>query len=205
MYLYIMSNLLESLPLWVFIIPFIIHIYSTNYLTNLKLPNKYNHQNLYDIIASNTINLNKFSYIINYLCIIFIIPVIFNFKFVYLIRFFKYYSILILFRSILTNVTILPSCHSENCDDYDYEYYGIFRYINGHCNDKIFSGHVSIIILLYYIIYKNKLLSPLFMFIMLLLLFIVSILIIMVRWHYTIDVLLAYIICGLIICYAPNL
>lgn len=198
-----MSNFLESLPLWVFIIPFLIHLYSVYYLSNLKLPNKYNHQNLYDIIASNTINLNKYSYIINYLCFIFIIPIIFNFKLVYLISFFKYYSILILFRSILTNVTILPSCHSENCNDY--EYYGIFKYINGHCNDKIFSGHVSTIILLNYIIYKNKLLSPLFMFMMFLLLFIVSILIIMIRWHYTIDVLLAYIICGLIITYAPNL
>jgi len=198
-----MSNFLESLPLWVFIIPFLIHLYSVYYLSNLKLPNKYNNQNLYDIIASNTINLNKYSYIINYLCFIFIIPIIFNFKLVYLISFFKYYSILILLRSILSNVTILPSCHSENCDDYNKS--NILKYINGHCNDKIFSGHVSKIILLNYIIYKNKLLSPLFIFMMFLLLFIVSILIIMVRWHYTIDVLLAYIICGLIITYAPNL
>ena len=63
-----MSNFLESLPLWVFIIPFLIHLYSVYYLSNLKLPNRYNHQNLYDIIASNPINLNKYSYTINYLC-----------------------------------------------------------------------------------------------------------------------------------------
>lgn len=198
-----MSNFLELLPLWVFIIPYFLHIYSVSHLLNLSLNKKYNNQNLYDIIASNTPNLNKYSYIINYLCMLFIIPFIFQFKLIYFISFFKYYSLLLFTRAILTNVTVLPSCLSENCQDY--KNHGWYRYINGHCNDKIFSGHVAKSIMALYLIYKNKLLSQPLMYCAFLLLFIISILIIMVRWHYTIDVLIAYIISGLIICYAPNL
>ncbi len=198
-----MSNFLESLPLWVFIIPYFFHIYSVSYLLNLSLNKRYNKQNLYDIIASNTTNLNKYSYLINYLCMLFILPFIFQFKINYLISFFKYYSLLLFIRAILTNVTVLPSCLSENCEDY--KDYGWYKYINGHCNDKIFSGHVAKSIMALYLIYKNKLLSQPLMYCAFLLLFIISILIVMVRWHYTIDVLIAYIISGLIICYAPNL
>jgi hypothetical protein len=198
-----MGNFLESLPLWIYIIPYFLHIYSVKYLLNLSLSKKYNTQNLYDIIASNTTNLNKYSYLINYLCMLFILPFIFQFKINYLISFFKYYSLILFIRAILTNVTVLPSCLSENCEDY--KDYGWYKYINGHCNDKIFSGHVAKSIIAVYLIYKNKLLSTPLMYCAYLLLFIISILIVMVRWHYTIDVLIAYIISGLIICYAPNL
>ena len=195
-----MQNFLESLPLWIFVLPYIFHIFNTYCFTNFMKLNEYNNNQLYDIIASNTPNLQEYCDIINVVILIFIIPFLLNYKTDYLISIFKYISIIILLRGILNIVTILPSCHKQDCDNQSY-----FRYLIGHCNDKIFSGHISVSLILIYLIYKNKLVNKTVLNIYNLLLLFISIFIILCRWHYTVDVLLAYIITGFIIKTSPNL
>lgn len=195
-----MQDFFQSLPLWIFVLPYIFHIFNTYCFTNFMLLNKYNNYQLYDIIASNTPNLQKYCEIINIIILFFIIPFILNYKTDFLISIFKYISIIILLRSILNIVTILPSCHKQECDNKSY-----LRYLIGHCNDKIFSGHISVSIILIYLIYKNKLVNKTIFNILILLLLFISIFIILCRWHYTIDVLLAYIITGFVIKISPNL
>lgn len=195
-----MKDYLQSLPLWVFVIPYLIHIFSTYYFTKIKFLKEYNNNDLYDIIASNTPNFHNYCEIINVVLLIYFIPFLLNFKTKYLISFFKYVSIIILLRSILNFVTILPSCKKERCNNESY-----LKYLMGHCNDKIFSGHISIGIILIYLLYKYKLLSKITFTIFIILLLLISLFIILCRWHYTVDVLLAYIITGFIINLSPNL
>lgn len=192
--------MLESIPLWCYIIPYILHIYIVYNVTQ-KSMTKYNKQNLYDIIASNTPNLNKFSECVNYLMLLMWIPFIKSFTISPLISLFKYVSVIFLLRSILVNVTILPSCNSEKCTNYE----GLYKYIFGHCNDKILSGHISIGILLLYLMNKYELVNYFWSNFYIVLLFILSILIVAVRWHYTIDVLFAYIITLFLIYLYPDL
>ena len=195
-----MKDYLQSLPLIFYVIPYLIHIFSTYYFTKIKFLKDYNNKDLYDIIASNTPNLHNYCEIVNVVLLIFFIPFLLNFKTKYLVSFFKYLSIVILLRSILNFATILPSCNNEKCHNESY-----FKYLIGHCNDKIFSGHISVGIILIYLLYKYKLLNKLTFTIFLIMLLFISVFIILCRWHYTVDVLLAYIITGFIINSSPNL
>jgi len=195
-----MKDYLESLPLWIYVIPYLINIFSTYYFTNNVFMKEYNNYDLHDIIASNTPNLHKYCEIINIVILLFIIPFILNYKTKYLISIFKYLSIILLLRCILNSVTILPSCNSEECNNESY-----LKYLFGHCNDKIFSGHISVSIILIYLINKYKLVNKSIFNILIILLLCTSIFIILCRWHYTVDVLLAYIITGFIIKFSPNL
>ena len=195
-----MKDYLQSLPLWIYVIPYLIHIFSTYYFTKINFLKDYNNRALYDIIASNTPNFSKYCELINLALLIFIIPFLLNFKTKYLVSFFKYVSIILLMRSILNFVTILPSCKKEKCNNKSY-----LKYLMGHCNDKIFSGHISIGIILIYLLYKYKLLNKVTSSIFILMLLLISLLIILCRWHYTVDVLLAYIITGFVINFSPNL
>ena len=109
---------------------------------------------LYDIIISNTPDLSKYDYISNLLFIFIfsflLIPLFFkNYKF--FISFFKYFSIIVLLRTITTQVTVLPP--QTECK-YEKKFLNIFYMcLNGHHIDKIFSGHTSaslLIVLLYF-------------------------------------------------------
>ncbi len=195
-----MEDYLKSLPLWIYVIPYLLHIIVTYQFTNTDFIKEYNKSNLYDLIASNTLNLNKYCEVINYSIILLLIPFILNYKKDYLISIFKYLSIIIFFRSILSYVTVLPSCKDEK------DNYGKFKkYFLGHSNDKIFSGHISLCIVLIYLLYRNKIIDSYTLCLFLIILLFNSVLIILCRWHYTVDVLLAYIITPFIILLSPNL
>jgi len=55
-----------------------------------------------------------------------------------------------LFRHITTNVTILPK--NKKCNDNDLT---ITSFFNGHCYDKIFSGHYAIAMIISLLLYYN--------------------------------------------------
>ena len=101
----------------------------------------------------------------------------------------KIVSICLILRSIMINVTVLPSpiCDSQNRTKVN---------AIGGCHGCIFSGHTSLIILFSYLIYKCYPKMKIFLLIYSIL---SSFLITITRSHYTIDVLVAWIVAYCII------
>ena len=95
------------------------------------------------------------------------------------------------FRLITMSVTVLPQ-PNNNCKPPS-ERNTIDRWLSGGCNDSIFSGHTALVLIL--LLYINKGVKSSFMKAMMVLFAIgYSILIIMLRNHYTVDVVLAWFI-----------
>ena len=183
---------LNKLPLWYYLIPYILHIISTNLLTD-KFNDVKSYKPLYDAIMSNTPDLSDYENVSNYLfffiAIFLIIPLYIKPNNKIFISLFKYFSVLVLLRSITSYVTILPSQTSKCKNNL-----GLLRYINGHCIDKIFSGHTatSLIIILMY--HKYNIISKNMVYFLLGIQFLLAISLIVTRGHYTIDVVIAYLI-----------
>lgn len=189
------NQFFKQLPNWIYIIPFLLHFLTTYYLLHGK-PHNYSHgEPLYDIIMSNIPDFSKYHYIVNYIMIILMLPFIFYPKTKYFISIFKYFSIIIFIRCFTTIVTILPSCEKNYCKFGN----NFLNYIFGHCNDKIFSGHTALSLILVYLLnyYKivNKNLLYFFIFIQIL----IALLLVITKGHYTIDILIAYFITGTIL------
>lgn len=95
------------------------------------------------------------------------------------------------FRLITMSVTVLPQ-PNNNCKPPS-ERNMIDRWLSGGCNDSIFSGHTALMIIL--LLYINKGVKSSFMKCMMMLFAVgYSLLIIMLRNHYTVDVVLAWFI-----------
>ena len=95
------------------------------------------------------------------------------------------FSLIHIIRCILFSLTLLPDS-SNNCT------FGLF---SGSCNDLLFSGHISVVLLIILFVYKYKLFnsksvknSLLFLFILM------NIFILSSRNHYSIDIVTALII-----------
>ena len=95
---------------------------------------------------------------------------------------------ILIIRSILISVTILPG-HSK-CENSNYS----ISYLGG-CYDKILSGHTSLVFLASLLLNKYKLLS---LHSLILINLLNSILLLSTRAHYTIDILLGYLVTGII-------
>ena len=67
-------------------------------------------------------------------------------------------------------------------------------YLTGYCNDKIFSGHTSITLALLLIIIDNNLIDSSLNPVLVLLHLCYVLLILSSRFHYSVDVILSYII-----------
>lgn len=92
-------------------------------------------------------------------------------------------------RIITKTITILPQSNKK-CKAPD-ERNSIDRYITGGCNDSIFSGHMSLMLLM--LLFINKGIKKLYIKIMMLLFAIIySFFIIMLRNHYSVDIVLAW-------------
>ena len=63
------------------------------------------------------------------------------------------------------------------------------NYLTGYCNDKIFSGHTSLTLLLVLTIIKNKLINEKYNCVLIFYHFFYAILILATRNHYSVDVL----------------
>jgi hypothetical protein len=119
----------------------------------------------------------------HYLTNIFVFfPLIFNLSIIddYL----SYMMPIFLFRYITTNATILPK--TKECDDKDFT---ILNFFNGHCYDKIFSGHMSSSIIISLLLYEKKIITDIR--ILYLYNIISAYLILVTRSHYTVDILIA--------------
>lgn len=189
------NSFFNSLPLYVYIFPYLLHICSTNYLIYGE-PHKYTHQKpLYDIIINNIPDLSKYHFIINFIMLILLLPFLVAPKLKYFISIFKYTSIILFFRAITTSVTILPSCEKQFCK----LKCSWLNYIIGHCNDKIFSGHTSLSLVLVYLMSRYNLVDNNLLYFFILIQIFIAILLIVTKGHYTIDVLLGYFITGTIL------
>jgi len=186
------NTTLQNIPLWVYIIPYIMHFLTVVYLFSKKETIR-GSKPLYDTIISNIPDLSKFRNIPNILLLVLmsylIIPLIFNPNIDVFISIYRYFSIILFLRSITISSTILPPIN-RNC---------VFKlnmqtFMEGHCLDKIFSGHTAFSLLLVFVCNKFNILSKTFIYIMLLTQFLLALSLILTREHYTVDVILGYLI-----------
>lgn len=195
------NNFFHKIPMVIYIIPYLMHLCSTSYLLYGD-PHKYTHKEpLYDIIINNIPNLSKYHYLINYIMLILLIPFLINPKLDYFISIFKYVSIIVFFRAITTSVTILPSCEKNHCKLQN----NYLNYIIGHCNDKIFSGHTSVSLILLYLIYNYDLVDNNIFYFLIFIQILIALLLVVTKGHYTIDVLLGYFITGTLLLLVSDL
>jgi len=166
-----------------------LHINYINHHTEI-----HNYNNLPDMIVDSLPDLSK-----NNLCqsltnnclILWLSPILLskNIELFYLA--FKIFSIIYFLRNITKLFTIFPSQHKE-CKSTTND---INCYIYGYCHDKIFSGHLSLSLVLLLVSIDNKLISDKYSPIAIVLHIIYAGLILAVRNHYSVDIILAYIIC----------
>lgn len=97
----------------------------------------------------------------------------------------SYFALILLARSLFNISTILPK--NKLCSDDSYTFYNV---VFGHCYDKIFSGHFASGVLLSLILFRNGILTnaP---FLLVGLNVINALCILLLRWHYTVDILVA--------------
>ena len=169
------------------------HIWTTYYThQRIKINKTHQHKPLYDIVHNNTHNCNKYSYIIDIMLILFMIPLFQSVKrgesIKMLSHFIRVFSVLIIMRSLVLIVTDLPSS-DETCDSNNLNNYNM---IFGHCNDKIFSGHTAFTLLAVLIAYTYGYISKFELFILIVLQLAYGFLLVVTRSHYTVDVLLTY-------------
>lgn len=187
-----LNTTLQNIPLWVYVIPYIMHLLTVLYLFSKKEIIR-GSKPLYDTIISNIPDLSKFRNIPNILLLVLmsylIIPLFLNPNIDVFISIYRYFSIILLLRSITTSSTILPPINS-NCDFK----LSMNTFMEGHCLDKIFSGHTAFSLLLVFVCNKFNILSNSFIYILLFIQFVLAVSLILTREHYTVDVILGYLI-----------
>ena len=121
----------------------------------------------------------------------------------YVCQFLFLNSLVLLLRSFTSTLTLLPNIHTyEYCKERPTSFFDVVnKQINyGTCADYMFSGHTALVFLLYMFVHKHKkyyiseLLSGLLVGAMIITL-------IILRWHYTIDIVVAIIIVFLLFKY----
>ena len=105
-------------------------------------------------------------------------------------EFLTIHSIFLILRGISINITILPK--DNNCNNN----LDLFtKLLEGHCYDKIFSGHFGITFIMNMLLYKKNIISLNYFILGLI---IIALIILLIRSHYTIDVFVSFIVCYLI-------
>ena len=191
------NDFFQTIPLWVYIIPFIFQTLSNGFLYTMQ-DRKSNYKPLYDVIISNVPDLSKYNFIPNTLMFILstflIIPLYIKPNYNVFISLFKYLSVIIFLRSITTSVTILPS--SVNGCKFKMD---LMTFLNGHCIDKIFSGHTSASLLLVFLYNKYNIITSNLIYVLLFIQILLALSLIITKEHYTIDVILGYLITTMIL------
>lgn len=186
------NHFITRLPLWVYFIPYIGHIFSTKILAS-HFGKVKSQQPLYDVIVSNTSDYSKYrnvpNILISFIFLFAILPLVITPNKAFFTSLFKYASILLFIRSITTLVTILPA-QSKNCENRK----SWMTYLNGHCIDKIFSGHTSLSLLVVLLYYKYSILPRRWIHLLFCIQIMAAYCLILTRSHYTVDVIVAYMI-----------
>ena len=126
---------------------------------------------------------------------IMVFPLVFGFE--VFREFIGYFIVIILIRSIFTSVTILPPSKNTFTDlgPIKERVYSASLLL-GHDYDKIFSGHYSVIFLTSLILYRRGLLGSNSRKVLIVLVNVITaFLIIALRYHYSIDILVAIVVC----------
>lgn len=151
-----------------------------------RVQRKKKHPKVYDVMHKILPNMSKFNIYHDILTMIFIVPILFNVNI--LKEYLGYWLVIFMFRTILINLTILPK--NKDC---------VVKKKGMNlvktCYDKIFSGHFSSVFLavLLYIkygwinVYQGAVLC-----------IIVSTNILLTRSHYTVDIIVAILVCVIV-------
>lgn len=154
-----------------------VQITGHNYYDNRQKSKKIEPK-IYDIVHKFLPDLYIYEDLHNIITLIFIIPLFFNIKIFK--EFLGYIIVIFCIRSITTNITILPKY--KKCKE---------QSMFGGCYDKIFSGHFTVVFLATLLYFKYKWIN---LNILILINFINSLSILLVRGHYTIDLIIAFFI-----------
>lgn len=152
--------------------------------------NKENPGTIYDVVWKYGPDLSKHSWLhevvlIGIIISLFILPITDSILKEFLIKF----TIVMLVRALTTISTILPK--DESCD----ETIGLHTFISGGCYDKVFSGHTAFVTMFTLIFLDKSFISTLQFW---LINIINMAFIVLTRGHYTIDVILGFIISYLV-------
>ncbi len=167
-----------------------------DFYENLKKTYNDNPQ-VYDIIHNNTPDYSHYDYVINYIIVVSLIPMIINYKEDMAYDTIAVLLIVYILRCITINLTILPKhdkCTPSNNSNNDI--------LNG-CYDKIFSGHFAFTFVLSLMYYKYDVISNEVILILWNLLN--AFLIIVTRSHYTIDVVISLMVCLFVYNFDPKI
>ena len=147
--------------------------------------NRVSHPTVFDIGYHLLPNLSRYEYISHFYSVIFIMIILCLSNLWE--EFLGYLIPIILIRLLFIHITILPKHRSCNINEQNYLF--------GGCYDKIFSGHFSVLLLITLLLKKYNYISlP-----SLILINLIHFLMLLVfRWHYTIDMVIAGLITILI-------
>ena len=161
--------------LFIIIIMNMISLYNDRHYHEYYSKNK----KIYDVGYKYLPNINQHEYLINYISYVIIILLIFT---NFVVDFLKLFFIIYIIRFIFTQITVLPKI--KHCNIQQFNPFG-------YCYDKIFSGHISFLFLFTLFLYETNYIS---IYILGILNIINMCLIISTRAHYTIEVIVAFII-----------
>jgi len=154
---------------------------------------------VYDILHKLLPDLSHNEWIVNYLAVASLIPLILNFSKELVITFIGFMIVIYLIRDITINLTILPK--QSNCKMKKKEEFTLYDHVVGICYDKIFSGHFSLTLMLTLLYYSYGIITNIPLLVGWNIINGLSI--ISTRSHYTIDVVMAFFVCSFI--YTNNL
>jgi len=106
-------------------------------------------------------------------------------------KFFSYYIVIILIRCVTVSVTAMPAINPS--DNYNNKEMGYLSLLKGTGHDLMFSGHTAFMMLSALIIIDHKLL-PVPKEVVYLFLILYTILILLCRAHYTVDIIISALI-----------
>lgn len=163
--------------------------YFTNVWGRYYYEQEFRVNQVFDILHQYTPDFHKYELVINILPVLCILAIVF-FSSDALEEFALKLLLIYLIRALTTLTTILPK--HEKCEEKEFTWVNA---INGGCYDKIFSGHSAITFLGSLLLYRENVITlPVFAGVNI----VESLLIILTRAHYTIDVLLGILITYLV-------
>ena len=197
------DNTINSIPEYLFIIPYILHTISTDNLFKRNSKIIDHPKSIHDVIISNIDDYSSYRYLTDIVAVV-ILAYLLS-KYIYLNRYkigenrekvknigtsiFKYISIILLMRAFTIQMTILPKLTNINIPKNLLE-----RFTKGHTSDYIFSGHTSVILIIILTFYKHQLIDINEFKLVGFLHFIMAVLLVVTKAHYTIDIFLGFIL-----------
>jgi hypothetical protein len=180
-------NKFQMIRLFIFLIIYLIYSYFINEYLHSIGKNYYNNEDrVYDVCHKYLPNYELYENIGNYY--IAIVSLLLIGKPSILFDVIAFMIPIYFIRSIFMLITILPN--SAKC-----EYNSKTAFITGGCYDKIFSGHAAILFIITLLLNKNKIIN----FSAIIFLNAINVFIILLtRTHYTIDIIVSYLVSYLV-------